>query len=80
MGSITSRPWPPRPYKRFVVREQLVFRKNDNTYVSVSCEDYVWVRPGCEIPNGCGSENARNYLTGDPAAAQENAIRNLEDG
>ncbi len=75
MGSITSRGdnWPPKPYKRLVVRDQL---NADGTIEIV--EDYVWVRPGCELPNGCGGTPADWREETSPS--QENGIRNLEDG
>lgn len=81
MGCITSRGdnWPPRPYKRIVIRQMLVDQIEDGEVkkVPVPVEDYVWVRPGCEIPNGCGGAD---YDHDEASPGQETAIRNLEDG
>ena len=82
MGCITSRgdAWPPKPYKRIVVRDVLVDQIEDGQVkkVRISEEDYVWVRPGLEIPNGCGGA-AVDYDE-EASPGQETAIRNLEDG
>jgi len=83
MGCITSRGdnWPPKPYKRIVVRHSMLEHHHSDGTISrieTPVEDYVWVRPGCEIPNGCGGADV--YNRGDDASpGQETAIRNLED-
>jgi hypothetical protein len=79
MGSITSRgaDWPPKPYRRRVVRDEV--RNIDGKKVTVSVEDYVWVYPGAEIPNGCGGADFKWYGE-DASQFQENAVRHLEDG
>jgi hypothetical protein len=81
MGCITSRgyDWPPKPYKRIVVRDMLVdqIENGEVKKVRVSVEDYVWVRPGCEIPNGGGGSGAS--YDDDASPGQETAIRNMED-
>lgn len=82
MGCITSRGanWPPKPYKRVVVRDMLVDKIEDGEVkkIRVPVEDYVWVRPGCDPPNGCGGA-AVDYDE-EASPGQETAIRNLEEG
>ena len=82
MGCITSRGdnWPPKPYKRVVVRDVLIERieNGEAQKIRVPVEDYVWVRPGCELPNGLGGLSTHHDEDASPG--QETAIRNLEDG
>jgi hypothetical protein len=81
MGCITSRGpnWPPRPYKRIVVRNEMVDQivSGEIKKLPIPVEDYVWVYPGAEIRNGGGG--GRPYAD-DPSPWEENAIRSLEDG
>lgn len=81
MGCITSRGanWPPKPYKRIVVRDMLIEKIENGavTTVRVPVEDYVWVRPGEWLGGGSGVA-ARWDEEASPG--QEMAIRNLEDG
>ena len=82
MGCITSRGpnWPPKPYKRVVVRNELVDQivNGEVKKLPIPVEDYVWVRPGAEIPNG-GGGNGASYAD-DPSPWEEIAVRHLEDG
>ena len=80
MGSITSRgrEWPPRPYKRRIVRNYYEVDDNNTHKGAVETqEDYVWVYPGAEIRNGGGGAPE---LSWDDAQSpgQESAIRHLE--
>lgn len=80
MGCITSRPWPPKPFKRIVVRDMLVdeIENGEVKRVHIPVEDYVWVRPG-ESQQSTSGGPARKF---DEEASQwqENVIRQLEDG
>jgi hypothetical protein len=80
MGCITSRGdnWPPKPYKRVIIREKLEERVEGGEIKKVSApvEDYVWVYPG-EWHGGGSGVAARWDEEAGPG--QENAIRNLED-
>jgi hypothetical protein len=69
MGCITSRPWPPDPRKRAVVRTD-----EDGNIVT----DYVIDWPGLNA----GGNNERinvKYKEEDASHAQQDAIRHLED-
>lgn len=82
MGCITSRGdnWPPKPYKRIVVRDMLIDQIENGAVkkTSMPVEDYVWVYPGAEIRNGGGGVSTDHDEEASPG--QESAIRNLEDG
>ena len=82
MGCITSRgkEWPPKPYKRIVVRNEMVDQivNGEIKKLPIPVEDYVWVRPGCEIPNGCGG--ASTDYNEEASPGQDTAIRHLEEG
>jgi hypothetical protein len=83
MGSITSRggSWPPRPYKRPVVRNYVEVDENNIRICGgevYTVTDYVWVYPGAKISNHCGRRVG--LYADDPSPSQETAIRYLEDG
>lgn len=80
MGCITSRgeDWPPRPYKRLIVRNYREDDKNKPGYGEITTKiDYVWVYPGAEIANGCGGVAAD--WSEETSPGQEIGIRCLED-
>ena len=68
MGCITSRPWPPEPRKRIVVRE------DDGVPVT----DYVIDWPGINSGGGVNERVNDKYKEEDASQAQQDAIRHLE--
>jgi hypothetical protein len=82
MGCITSRGrvWPPKPYRRFVVRNKKIEDSKGQHREASACfaeTDYVWVYPGQSGVFGIG---LRAYNNGEEASpAQETAIRYLEE-
>lgn len=79
MGCITSRPWPPKPFKRIVVRDMLVdeIENGEVKRVCISVEDYVWVRPGESQQSTSGGPGSNWNEESGPW--QDIAIRQLED-
>lgn len=82
MGCITSRGdnWPPKPYKRPVVRDMLVdqIENGEVKRVRIATEDYVWVRPGESHQSTSGGPGPNWSEEASPW--QENVIRQLEGG
>jgi hypothetical protein len=68
MGCITSRPWPPTPHKRAVVREE----------DGVPVVDYVIDWPGLSSGGNVNERVDEKYKEEDASQAQQNAIRCLE--
>lgn len=80
MGCMTSREWPPRPFKRYVVRNYKEVDVN-NVYrggTVETVEDYVWVQPGESHPSTKHGPEA-NWKE-ELGPWQEVAVRQLEDG
>jgi hypothetical protein len=79
MGCITSRGenWPPKPYKRLVVRERAKLNRNGMpTGETETVEDYIWVYPGEWLGGGT---NVGASWEEEASPAQEAAIRALEE-
>lgn len=76
MGCITSRPWPPKPYKRPVIRwERRLVKVGDEVVARiVEVEDYVIDWPSLRC---CGAKSASRD---DTSPWQETAIRHMEEG
>ena len=79
-GCLTSREWPPKPYKRYVAssRRITVERPDGAVYVTLLEEDYVWVWPGDTRQRTSGGPGSK--WNDDASPWQELAIRQMEDG
>lgn len=79
-GCLTSREWPPKPYKRYVATTERVTikRPDGDVHVTLLVTDYVWVRPGETGQRTSGGPGSRFEEEASPW--QELAIRQMEDG
>lgn len=82
MGCITSRgyAWPPKPYRRFVVRSLI----EENDGVGIGCPitvteiDFVWVWPGADSSCRGNHKSPKTDWQYEASPWQENAIKSLE--
>lgn len=79
-GCLTSKEWPPKPYKRYLVTsERIKITRPDGTvYVTLPVEDYMWVWPGDVGQKTSGGPGTKWHEEASPW--QELAIRQMEEG